>query len=192
MRAELGVADAFVVGHVGNFSAPKNHVRLIEIFESVLVRRPNSVLVLVGDGVLRPVVDREIAKRGLGHRVLVLGGRADVCDLLQAFDVFVLPSLFEGFPVVLVEAQASGLPCIVSDTITDEVSCGSSVIFLPLSSPGWAEAICSASVEDRTSGSQQVVKAGFDAKDVAIRLRSAYEALALKSHGETRVSESGL
>lgn len=123
-RAELGIpSDAFVVGHVGRFIELKNHVFLIAVFGAVVQQLPNARLLLIGEGPLRPSIEAHVARIGLGERVIFAGGRDDVPSLMRgAMDIFVLPSRYEGLPVVALEAQAAGLPVVLSDTITREVA----------------------------------------------------------------------
>ena len=144
-RADLGLVDGqFAVGHVGRFMAQKNHAFLIDAFEQVARRREDAVLLLVGTGEAEASVERVVAEHGLSGRVRFLGQRADMPDIYAAFDAFVLPSLYEGLCLVGVEAQRSGLPCLLSDTITREVDLTGKCRFLPIDSPAlWAEGICS-------------------------------------------------
>lgn len=120
-RDELGLHGKFVVGHVGRFMYQKNHKYLIAVFSKIYQKNKNTVLMLVGDGPLRPEIEQLVAEMGLSESILFLGTRKDVNELYQAMDVFVLPSFYEGFPVVVVEAQAAGLPCFVSNQVTNEV-----------------------------------------------------------------------
>jgi glycosyltransferase involved in cell wall biosynthesis len=123
VRAEFGIpADAFVVGHVGRFSPMKNHALLLDIAAEMAQREPAARLLLVGDGPLRPQNEQQARERGLDDVVIFAGLRSDVPRLLQgAVDAFVMPSFYEGLPVTVIEAQAAGLPYLLSDTITDEV-----------------------------------------------------------------------
>ena len=143
-RANLGLADGqFAIGHVGRFTAQKNHRFLIDLFSEVARHSSDAVLLLVGSGVTRPLVESRIAELGIADRVKFLGQRVDVERLYQAFDAFVLPSLYEGLGVVAIEAQAAGLPCFLSDTITREVDVTGTCRFLPINNPDvWADAIC--------------------------------------------------
>lgn len=145
-RAGLGVPEgALVVGHVGRFAAQKNHAFLLDAFAGAARRRPDAVLALAGDGPLRPEMERRAGELGLSGRVLFLGQRGDVGRLYQAFDVFCLPSLYEGLGMVAVEAQRAGLPCLLSDRITREVDVTGTVRFLPVDDPSaWADALCAA------------------------------------------------
>jgi glycosyltransferase involved in cell wall biosynthesis len=157
VRAELGLpAEAFVVGHVGRFQEQKNHRFVVEIAAQLAKREPAFRLLLVGDGQLRPAVERQVAEAGLGEHVRFLGVRRDVPRLLRgAMDVFLLPSFYEGLPLVGIEAQAAGLPCVLSDTITDELDVGAGLLCRrALAQPAaeWAEAVLAArSVTTRTS-----------------------------------------
>lgn len=133
LRNELSLEDKVVLGHVGRFDEQKNHNFLINIFYEVQKTLPNSVLLLIGEGPLMKSVKEYVTSLGLQDKVIFLGRRADVGDLYNVMDIFCLPSLFEGLPVVVVEAQANGLPCLLSDAITCEVAIVN-VIFASLSS----------------------------------------------------------
>ena len=155
-RADLGlVGNQFAIGHVGRFTAQKNHAFLIDVFTEVAKRRDDAVLLLVGTGEAGASVKALVDERGLTDRVKFLGQRNDVNRLYQAFDAFVLPSLYEGLGLVGVEAQASGLPCLLSDAITREVDVTGECKFLSIDSPVvWADEIDSlspCSYEDRMS-----------------------------------------
>lgn len=142
MRAELGIpADAFVVGHVGRFQPVKNHSFLVDIFEQISKLRDNAWLLLVGDGPLKEETISMLTKKGFRGQCRTLSNRGDIPELLQAMDVFILPSLHEGFPVALMEAQAAGLRCVVSDTITPTVYLSKNLVplSLELSAERWAE-----------------------------------------------------
>mgnify|MGYP002517580641 CR=1 FL=1 len=121
-RKELGIADdTFLIGHVGRFMPQKNQIFLVDVLANLLPQRPNTILAFVGDGPDRPAVQQHAEKLGIADHVLFLGQRSDVNRLYQAFDVFCLPSLYEGLGIVGVEAQRAGLPCLFADTITREV-----------------------------------------------------------------------
>lgn len=133
VRKELNIdEDIFVVGHIGRFVEQKNHTFLIDIFNEVHKVKPNSKLMLVGQGPLKETVEEKVNRLGLSDSVLFLGQRNDVNELYQAMDVFVLPSLYEGLPVVGVEAQAAGLPCVFSSDMTSETKILVDTIFLPI------------------------------------------------------------
>lgn len=155
-RADLGlVGNQFAIGHVGRFTAQKNHAFLIDVFSQVAKRRDDAVLLLVGTGEAGASVKALVDERGLTDRVKLLGQRSDVNRLYQAFDAFALPSLYEGLCLVGVEAQVSGLPCLLSDVITREVDVTGECEFLPIdNSAVWANEInllSPYSYEDRIS-----------------------------------------
>ena len=114
VRVELGIEGKFVVGHVGRFNEQKNHEFLIDIFKSIHDSMPNSILLLIGDGELKNEISEKVQSYGLTSSVKFLGVRDDVNKLLQAMDVFVFPSLYEGLGIALIEAQAAGLYCFTS------------------------------------------------------------------------------
>lgn len=120
-RGELGVGDKFVVGNIGRLSEAKNQQYLMEIFQKFNENTPNSILLIAGEGDYRERLEKYIEDNNLQDKVILLGNRRDVNSLMNAFDVFLFPSLYEGLPTVLIEAQVVGLPCVMSDRITDEV-----------------------------------------------------------------------
>jgi len=144
VRASLGLDDnQFVIGHVGRFVPQKNHRFLLESFERVVKRRNDVILVLVGTGEGEAFAKSWVREQGLTGKVKFLGQRGDVEELYQAFDAFVLPSIYEGLGIVGIEAQASGLPCLFSDRITREVDVTNGCEFLPVDNPAvWANALC--------------------------------------------------
>lgn len=129
VRNELNFdRGSFVIGHIGRFCQQKNHSFLIDVFSEIIKLNPNAFLILVGEGPLRPDVEKKVKHLQLQDKVQFLGVRSDVDRLLQSFDVMVFPSLHEGLPVTLIEAQGAGLPCLISDAITDEVDMGAGLI----------------------------------------------------------------
>lgn len=175
-REELGIADKFVIGHVGRFNTPKNHKFLIDIFKEVHNRNNNAVLMLVGDGELRHSIEKKVNDLGLINNVIFTGVRADISELLQVMDVFVFPSLYEGLPVTLVEAQAAGLPCVVSDTITNEIYITPYIHSLSLSyiAGEWADIILTNERVSRTDTKHYIKEAGFDICDTVKKLSTFY------------------
>ena len=145
LRAEAGVGpDTFVVGHVGRFTYAKNHAFLLDIFRAFHEATPDSVLLLVGEGELESDIKDRIQGLHLESCTRLLGVRKDVNKLYSAMDVFCLPSFYEGFPVVLVEAQANGLPCIISDRVTSEAVQADLTDVLPIGEPAcrqWQESM---------------------------------------------------
>lgn len=158
-RSKLNVQDKFVIGHIGHFSYQKNHEYLIKVFSEVVRKKPNSVLMLLGDGKLRNDIENQIDRLGIKENVLLLGKRQDAAELMQAMDVFVFPSRFEGLPVALVEAQASGLKCIVSDTITNECNIINNISFLGLNdSKKWIDEILLAYKKYKRDNVEEIMK----------------------------------
>lgn len=144
-RKELGVEGRFVLGHAGRFCSQKNHEFLINIFSEIYKLDQSALLLLVGVGETESQIRQKVEKLGLSDSVLFLGKRTDLNELYQAMDVFVMPSLFEGVPVVGVEAQFSGLSCVFSDRVPGEVAFSEVCSFLPLEAgdKAWAEHILS-------------------------------------------------
>lgn len=186
VREEFGVTDSgtFVLGHVGRFFPQKNHTFLIDIFAEVHKRHPNSALWLVGGGELNDALKNQIKAKvddlGLSDAVEFLGVRGDVNRLLQGIDSFILPSLYEGLPVTMIEAQASGLPCTISDRVPEQcdVTGNAQIIGLNATPAEWAKRILDQHAEyagtNRTEGAGKVTKAGFDIKANAEWLQRFY------------------
>ena len=176
MRKELGLEGKFVIGHVGRFFPQKNHTFLIDIFAKVYQQNKNAVLLLVGGGELETEIKAKVEELNLTEVVKFLGVRSDIHRLMQAFDVFILPSLFEGFPVTMVEAQAAGLPCIISDqvppqcAITDNVE----IISLQQSPQQWAERLLTYQNTQKQNTYETIVKQNFDIKANAKWLQKFY------------------
>jgi glycosyltransferase involved in cell wall biosynthesis len=148
LREELGIRrDSFVIGHVGRFVEVKNHAFLISIAQAALALDPAIHFLLVGEGPLREDIERRVATARLNNRFTFAGQRSDIPALMVgAMDAFVLPSLFEGLPLVLIEAQAAGLPCLVSDTVSPEANIVNSLFFqqsLSSSPQEWAAKLLS-------------------------------------------------
>lgn len=122
IRMELGIGDELVIGHVGRFVDAKNHAFLLDIFSEIKKKMPHTKLLLVGDGQLRSEIEAKADGLGIYNDVIFTGQRKDTHKYYWAMDVFVMPSLYEGFPIVSLEAQCAGLPCYVSDTVPDEVN----------------------------------------------------------------------
>ncbi len=178
-RKELGLESNFVVAHVGRFSSEKNHTFLIDILAATTQKEPSAKLVLIGEGPLKTQIQTLVRAKHLEDKVIFLGTRKDVPDLLQAFDVFVLPSLHEGMPIVGVEAQAAGLLCVFSDTITPEICLLPSSCMLPLSAGAlfWADKILSLKNKPRQSGKERLQAHGFDIRQTAKQMQELYELL---------------
>lgn len=182
VRAELNLQDRLVIGHVGRFEEQKNHEFLIEIFREIAAVREDAVLLLIGEGELQDGIRRKVEDYGLTDQVQFLGVRSDVPRLWKAMDIFILPSLFEGLPIVALEAQASGVCSILADTITREVQLTDNVSFLSLNdSPGkWCKEALShiGYVRDQAVNEKILAdfrKAGYDIETAAQALLSYYK-----------------
>ena len=175
-RRELGLDNSFVVGNVARFSVQKNHSFLLNSFKEVLAINPRAVLLLVGRGELEDSIRYEAIKTGVIDRVLFLGVREDVPELLSAMDVFVLPSFFEGLPVTMVEVQANGLPVVLSDAITKEICLASNIVYLSLNeAPAvWAKTICAS--KNRLA-SNSIMGGSYDIEFAVSELDEKYSAI---------------
>lgn len=164
IRAELGVSeDTKLIGHVGRFDPQKNHTFLMDIFEKIHQLDQNTTLVMVGKGPLQDGVRAKAEELGLADRVIFTGVRTDVPKLLSAMDVFVFPSFYEGMPNTVIEAQATGLPCVIADTITQEANITDLVTYLPLGAPDvWAEKALAAVAPLRADTKAQFVEHKYD------------------------------
>lgn len=131
-KKKLNLLDKKIIGHVGNFVEAKNHIFLIHVFKKMLEIDNNLILLLVGQGYLQNKIEEEVKKLEINNSVRFLGVRDDIPNLMQAFDLFLFPSIYEGLPLTLVEAQASGLKIIASDAITSEVKVTNLVTFCSL------------------------------------------------------------
>ena len=151
------------------FSTPKNHTFLLDIFAEVLKLDQTYKLVLVGDGILRAEIDEKIDKLGLQNHVIQVGQISGASKLMSMFDLFLLPSLYEGFPTVLLEAQANGLPCIASSTITPTIAQTDLIRFLDLELPPekWANCIVSLHERKNMAMYNQIIAEKYDIKKVA-------------------------
>lgn len=133
VRKEFGIAEETqVLGHIGRFNLQKNHEFLLDVFSVYLQEHKDAVLLLVGEGTLRNEIEVQARSLGIVDKVIFTGLRIDVPALLSAMDVLVFPSFYEGMPNVVIEAQACGLPCVISDTITREADVAGMVTFLPI------------------------------------------------------------
>lgn len=179
-RHEWKFDDKKIIGVVGAFLPAKNHKFVLDIFEELKKVNPDVALVLVGDGVGRKAIENECVTRELSD-VLFLGNRVDVNKMYSAFDILLMPSLFEGFPNVCLEAQTSGLPCLVSDVVTREVAVNDIQYFsLKKSAKEWALACDKTSVTDfkkRLKCADKVAQEGFSVDSEIQRLENLYKVL---------------
>lgn len=167
MREELGIKGRLAIGHVGRFDYAKNHDFLIDVFYETYKQNSNAVLLLIGDGGQKTRIQEKVDALSLEESVKFLGSRSDVPFLLQALDLFLLPSRYEGLPLVLVEAQAAGLPCMISDVVTSEVEITSGLVsYVPLCSgaESWAQKILTAVANglERHDTFKEIQESGYD------------------------------
>lgn len=181
IRRSLGIdADDFVVGSVAAFLPAKNHEFLLRVFADVARRDPDARLLLVGDGPLMMQIQQRTEDHGLAERVQFLGRRPDVPDLMSAMDCFLFPSLHEGFGLVALEAQASGLPCVLSTAVPPEVVVTPACTRLPLEEDPvtWADAVLNGQgPHDRLDGIAAVTAAGLTKEATTDQDEAVYERL---------------
>lgn len=175
-RNRLGISrDCILLGHVGRFCYAKNHSFLIDVFAKVC-KKKNAKLLLIGDGELRKQIEEKVKVLNLTDKVIFTGVRPDVSELMQAMDVFVFPSIYEGVPVTLIEAQASGLPCIISDKIPIECKKTDLVQQIALAEGAdiWADKISEMAQIKRKDTYNEIKASGFDIEENAKKLQEFY------------------
>ncbi|MDH4423933.1 glycosyltransferase family 1 protein [Bacillus cereus] len=169
VRKELNIPDEVkIIGHIGRFSESKNHIFILQVLNEILKRDTNFIAVLVGDGPLKESIELEAEKLGIYNKIRFLGVRTDIPSLIKAFDIFLFPSLFEGFGIVALEAQCAGVPCVVADTIPKNTDMGLGIMsFISLDEKLeiWSAEIYKALLKERPE--RQVIinnisKLGFD------------------------------
>lgn len=182
-RKELGLESEFVVGHVGRFNEVKNHAFLLKVFKSYTDTNENAVLLLAGDGELRNKIEEEAKALNIYDKIRFLGVRKDVNELLMAMDVFVFPSLYEGLGIVIMEAQATGLKCVISDNIPSEVNCTDLIIRKGLkeNSDKWAQAI-SKDTYNRKKYNKELIDCGYNIDDTAKWIEEFYLKICIDNH----------
>jgi glycosyltransferase involved in cell wall biosynthesis len=180
-RLDVGIpADAFVVGNIGRFAAQKNHAFFATVAAEIVRRESSAHFLVVGDGPLRNDVERQIADAGLTSRFHIVSGRTDVAAFTRAMDVFLFPSVYEGLGIVLLEAQASGLPCVLTDSLPFEVNVVPALLQrVSLMSPPavWADAVLAARAVaiDRTEALRAVERSAFNIEESCRLLEVFYE-----------------
>ncbi|MGL4607828.1 MAG: glycosyltransferase family 1 protein [Eubacteriaceae bacterium] len=174
-RKKLGLEEKFVIGHVGRFDPPKNHAFLIDVFSEIYKENGNARLLLVGDGALREKIKTKVNKLGLAESVIFTGVSPDVNELMMVMDAFVFPSLYEGLPVTIIEAQAAGLYCVISDQISKEVKITNLVKFLSIknSEKEWSMEVMKIKTR-RVDKRNEIKKEGYDINFLANLLTEIY------------------
>lgn len=191
VREQYGLTDCLVVGHVGRLQYQKNQGFLLEAFSRLKVREPRARLVLAGDGPDLTDLEAKAVSLGIASDVLFLGVRDDVPRLMQAFDLFAMPSRFEGLGMAALEAQAAGLPCVLSDAVPQEAAVTEDVTFLPQDDPDlWAERMLDVLEETprriRQDNVQRMTEAGYEIGGAAQRLTERFEQLVRRSRAYRR------
>lgn len=177
-RIKFGISsDDILIGHVGRFSPPKNHEFLVNVFAECVKLNSKMKLILVGDGVLRPEIEHKVKKLNLEDNVIFTGVRNNVASIMQAMDTFLFPSIYEGLPLTIVEAQAAGLPCLISDAVPIECKLTDLVEQIPLANTAeeWAQKVLQVSNRVRVDTYEQIKKSGFDVKSNAKVLLALYQ-----------------
>lgn len=181
LRKELDLPiNGILLGHIGRFVKGKNHQKVLEIFNHLVKLQPTAHLILVGEGPTEGEVRSSIKSLGLQNQVSMLGVRSDIPKLLGALDLFLFPSLFEGLGIVLIEAQAAGVPCIVSNTVPFEADLGLGLVkFVPLSANSnvWARAALDSFNFSRlpwTTREKVLKQEGYDISELTLKLQGLY------------------
>lgn len=168
-------SNEYVIGHVGRFSLSKNHRFLVDLFSLVLKRIPEAKLLLIGDGELRDEIEGMTERLGLKDRIIFTGNIDNVADYFQAMDIFLFPSSFEGFGYVALEAQAAGIPCIISDGVPDETMIGRNIIKLQLNEPLiWQKTILEYKDVEPVDNSTAITEAGYDIESTISKVLEIY------------------
>lgn len=177
-RKELGIGNEKVYGHIGRFHELKNHKFIIDLFNNISKKEKNSILVLVGEGKLKDEIYKYVSDLALSDRVIFLGFRKDVHNLLNVFDVFLLPSLYEGLPLSVVESLTNGLPSFVSKNVTDDLNISSNYHKIDSFDINvWTKELLNIKIKDRKNAYLDTVSNGYDIKDVAKELTKIYKGL---------------
>lgn len=165
-REEFGFKDELLIGNIGRFQGQKNHKFMVEIMKEVVKINSNARLLLVGEGELKEEIVNSVKENLLQDNVLFLGERKDMNAFLSAIDVFIFPSIYEGFGIAAVEAESSGVKTIVSDKVPKETNVSGAAIYLPIDNQTdaslWAKEICTNNTLDRIEENRKVFDAGFD------------------------------
>ena len=177
VKKQLGLESNLVIGHVGNFSIAKNHPFLIDVFNIIQRKNENARLILAGGAYEIEAIKAKVKRLGLDDKVTFLGIRSDVYDLMQAMDVFVFPSLYEGLPVTMIEEQAAGIPAVISDRVSGEciVTEGLvTVMSLECSQEEWADCILKTAEAGKFNRTEEIRSAGYDIRTEAGKLQDFY------------------
>lgn len=176
IRQQLGLQNAFVIGHAGHLAAVKNQKFIIDIMPLIIDKVPNAFLLLLGEGEDRPMLERRIKELELEKHIILTGNVRNVGDYLSAMDVFAFPSLYEGMPLTLIEAQTNGLPCVVSDRVPNDVFITDLPGIISLDSPDeWVDLLISAERRDPQKYADIVKSGGFDTSSAMAKIYNIYQ-----------------
>ena len=190
-RKNFSLQDKFVVGFVGRLHIQKNPYRLIEIFYALTKIKPDACLVMIGKGGEQNGLERKCKELGIEEKVMLLGARDDVNEAMMAMDVFFMPSLYEGLPVVLVEAQATGLKCVISENVPCPDLLGKLCVkHLSEDKAIWAKELANIDkTYQRTEARKKIIDGGYDISHEAVKLQDFY--LTNGQKYEARISYNG-
>ncbi|WP_163538992.1 glycosyltransferase [Gracilibacillus sp. YIM 98692] len=180
LREKYQLENKFIIGHVGTFLEVKNHEFIIDTFKEITNIKDHSVLMLIGDGKLKDRIINKVNEMNLSDKVIFLGLRNDVNELMSLMDGLIFPSLYEGYPLVLIEAQTSGLQCFISDSIDGGIKLTNLINFLSLKERpiDWAKKICQMyepnHINYRKDYYERIIKCGFSIKEEAQKLQKFY------------------
>ena len=176
IREELRIENRIVFGTVGRIEEPKNPFFILKVFEAALKKQPDALFLWIGDGSLSASVKKTIEENGLNESVIMLGSRSNVSDYLQAMDLFLFPSLWEGLGMSLIEAQATGLPCVCSTEIQHEAFVTDLIcsVSLDLDADSWADMCLSMICTERANQTQRIIEAQYDIRQVVGQLEKVY------------------
>lgn len=181
IRKEFNICDnEFVIGHIGRFTPQKNHLFLLDVFKAFFTKNPNAKLILVGEEDDKKMIREKVCKLGIANQVIFTGIRKDIPALLSAFDCILMPSLFEGVSVAMIEEQCSGLPLITSTNVPSEVKVLPSTEFISLKAgiQTWVATLEKYVKASRIVNATDLIsKAGYDIKVNAIKLQNFYLSL---------------
>lgn len=177
VREQLGLQNKFIIGHTGHLAEVKNQSFLIEMMPELLKKRSDAILLLLGEGEDRPMLEEKIRTLGLRDKVIMTGNVNNVPDYLCAMDVFAFPSLYEGMPLSILEVQANGLPCVISDRVPSDVFLTDLIHPLSLddSKTVWIEKICSVRRNNSEMYAEQMRDAGFDVSTAVEKIYRIYD-----------------
>lgn len=181
IRKQLQIPEgAVVLGHIGRFDYQKNHAFLLEVFSEIYQRNSSFFLVMIGDGELKAKMQKHAQELQISQNVRFVDACQNVNEYYNAFDLFLLPSHFEGLGIVLIEAQANGLQCFASDNVPRSANITGRIRFLPLQKELWENKILKADILRSQTALRQVRCAGYEIKDQAKKLQNKYEELLIK------------